>query len=364
MTRPARGLGSLQQRAAPERPGRDDDEHQDQQHDQARHRPGTAAASAARPGRRSRRAPRATPPGRAATGPTQDEQHARRTTAVPRGVVLRSRPSIGGAARGRPRARRPLGSRDDDGRQGGGAEVDEGAPAARSCSRPGSQARSHGRPARRPAAVAARRPARLPAPGRRPLGGVHQRVPADLAGALAVLRAEDLSQRACGSAVSGLPGRPRRLRPGGPGGGRRRRLPGGRRAGRRARAAPPVRGPAADRPGRPAVVLPCGCSSWSGGWRCSRWSCGCGPRRRRRPQVGLRWPQQWPGPVTGAGRRRSCCSSSLVSTRALRGGALLEARRAGPPAGGGPARRAAGARHARRCCPARRGSGGCSRSSG
>ena len=67
-------------------------------------------------------------------------------------------------------------------------------------------------------------------------------------------------------------------------------------------------------------------------------------------------PQQWPGPVTGAGRRCSCWCSSLVSTRALRGGALLEARRSrSPPAGGGPARRAAGARHARAAARARPG---------
>ena len=52
-------------------------------------------------------------------------------------------------------------------------------------------------------------------------------------------------------------------------------------------------------------------------------------------QVGLRWPQEWPGPVTGA-VVVLVVLFVLVSTRALRGGALLEApdavrRRPGEP---------------------------------
>jgi membrane protease YdiL (CAAX protease family) len=41
-------------------------------------------------------------------------------------------------------------------------------------------------------------------------------------------------------------------------------------------------------------------------------------------QVGLRWPQQWPGPVTGL-VVLLVLAFVVVSTRALRGGALLEA---------------------------------------
>jgi membrane protease YdiL (CAAX protease family) len=41
-------------------------------------------------------------------------------------------------------------------------------------------------------------------------------------------------------------------------------------------------------------------------------------------QVGLRWPQQWPGPVTGLAVLLVLVFV-VVSTRALRGGALLEA---------------------------------------
>jgi uncharacterized protein len=40
-------------------------------------------------------------------------------------------------------------------------------------------------------------------------------------------------------------------------------------------------------------------------------------------QVGLRWPQQWPGPITGL-VVLAVLAFVVVSTRALRGGALLE----------------------------------------
>jgi membrane protease YdiL (CAAX protease family) len=53
-------------------------------------------------------------------------------------------------------------------------------------------------------------------------------------------------------------------------------------------------------------------------------------------QVGLRWPQQWPGPVTGL-VVLLVLAFVVVSTRALRGGALLEAAE--------PVRRAGEGRH-------------------
>jgi membrane protease YdiL (CAAX protease family) len=54
-------------------------------------------------------------------------------------------------------------------------------------------------------------------------------------------------------------------------------------------------------------------------------------------QVGLRWPQQWPGPVTGL-VVLVVLAFVVVSTRALRSGALLEA--------GEPVRRPGEGRHA------------------
>ncbi len=54
-------------------------------------------------------------------------------------------------------------------------------------------------------------------------------------------------------------------------------------------------------------------------------------------QVGLRWPQQWPGPVTGL-VVLLVLAFVVVSTRALRGGALLEA--------AAPVRRPGEGRHA------------------
>jgi membrane protease YdiL (CAAX protease family) len=54
-------------------------------------------------------------------------------------------------------------------------------------------------------------------------------------------------------------------------------------------------------------------------------------------QVGLRWPQQWPGPVTGL-VVVVVLGFVVVSTRALRSGALLE--------GGQPVRRPGEGRHA------------------
>ncbi len=56
-------------------------------------------------------------------------------------------------------------------------------------------------------------------------------------------------------------------------------------------------------------------------------------------QVGLRWPQQWPGPLTGLVIVLVLLFVA-VSTRALRGGALLEA--------GEPVRRPGEGRHAER----------------
>jgi membrane protease YdiL (CAAX protease family) len=60
-------------------------------------------------------------------------------------------------------------------------------------------------------------------------------------------------------------------------------------------------------------------------------------------QVGLRWPQQWPGPVTGL-VVLLVLLFVVVSTRALRGGALLEV--AEPVRRGGEGRHAEPAAHA------------------
>ena len=83
-------------------------------------------------------------------------------------------------------------------------------------------------------------------------------------------------------------------------------------------------------PGGPSTA---GCWSSSGGCRCSSWSSGW-----RRPDVdaaavGLRWPQQWPGAGHRRRRRARAGLRRCVSTRALRGGALLEA---APPGAGRP----------------------------
>ena len=157
---------------------------------------------------------------------------------------------------------------------------------------------------------------------------------------------------------------PRRLRPGGAGGGGRRRLPGRGRAVRRHVLHRRFEGRLRTDPARPAVLLPPAAGARVGAGRCSPWSSGRRPPASARPQVGLRWPQQWPGPLDRAGRRCWCWCFVLVSTRALRSGALAGAAAGGAapdPARGGPARRAAGPRHPRRAARARRRSGACSR---